>query len=133
MEFKLTLKEVETLLQNHYQKTQDANAKVQIEIRKKQYGIYENDWMAEPHVVLSSEGNISGIPVIMTEDVTESIFTIIKNSVANSGYTVKEVNWDAGIKPVTTGYGMTERTDYQPFCNGLTIEVKTKQKVLGGL
>lgn len=133
MEFKLTLKEVETLLQNHYQKTQDANAKVQIEIRKKQYGIYENDWMAEPHVVLSSEGNISGIPVIMTEDVTESIFTIIKNSVANSGYTVKEVNWDAGIKPVTMGYGMTERTDYQPFCNGLTVEVKTKQKVLGGL
>ncbi len=89
--------------------------------------------MADPCVTLSLEAKVSGIPVTMTEDVTASVPTILKSIITDSGYTVKEVNWDAGIKPVTMGYGMTERTDYQPFCNGLTVEVKTKQKVLGGL
>lgn len=89
--------------------------------------------MADPCVTLSLEGKVSGIPVTMTEDVTESVPTILKNIITDSGYTVKEVNWNAGIKPVTTGYGMTEKTDWMPYCDGLVIEVKTKQKVLGGV
>lgn len=121
MKFNLAVNDVEKLLQDYYQKTTDSKAKIQIDVRKKQYGICDSDWMADPCVTLSLEGKVSGIPVTMTEDVTES------------GYIVKEVNWNAGIKPVTTGYGMTEKTDWMPYCDGLVIEVKTKQKVLGGV
>ena len=133
MKFNLALNDVEKLLQDYYQKTIDSKAKIQIDVRKKQYGICGSDWMADPCVTLSLEGKVSGIPVTMTEDVTESVPTILKNIITDSGYIVKEVNWNAGIKPVTTGYGMTEKTDWMPYCDGLVIEVKTKQKVLGGV
>lgn len=103
MKFSLDLKNVEKLLQDYYQKTWDSKVKIQIDIRKKECGICGGDWMADPHVTLSLEGEVSGIPVMATEDVTESVPGILKNIVADSGYTVKDVIWNAGIKPVTTG------------------------------
>ena len=73
MKFNLALNDVEKLLQDYYQKTIDSKAKIQIDVRKKQYGICDSDWMADPCVTLSLEGKVSGIPVTMTEDVTESV------------------------------------------------------------
>lgn len=56
----------------------------------------------------------------------------IKYCIEQEGFTYQSLELDIGTTPETTGYGLGEKTTKKPYFKGVNVNIKTKEKKLGG-
>ncbi len=123
--------EMKQVVEEYYRKREDFegafSCKTQLE--PVGYGLCEST-DAVLHMKMVGKMNIGGIKIPMTLDVgEEDIRNVFRTMLANAGYTVSSVSFDAGVSQKIEGYGLGEHTVSSPYFRGVNVSIKEKNLV----
>lgn len=124
MEITIKKKEACDLIEKYYRENKNIEAKVTIGVSREPVGIYETIECVT-RVTVRKNIELLGTNGTSKEYLTEEmVLGIFRELLTGAGYDVISLSYASGINNVSVGYGMGEHTEYRPYFNGITLNVK---------
>lgn len=128
MEIKLKKKEVIDLLERYYREIKNLDASVKISAKREPIGRFEVMGTVV-EVSVTKTVNILDVVTESKERLSDDeVVGMLNEMLKDTEYLVTSISYDAGVTPVSVGYGMGEHTEYRSYFNGVTLYVKNREK-----
>lgn len=128
MEIKLKKKEVIDLLERYYREIKNLDASVKISAKREPIGRFEVMGTVV-EVSVTKTVNILDVVTESKERLSDDeVVGMLNEMLKDTEYLVTSISYDAGVTPVSVGYGMGEHTEYRSYFNGVTLYATTRKK-----